>query len=124
MSTTHVRLEVMSRFNKNLPDYTYRRVSTKPLNPRNKADSLHEGKIAYFQEDRNRKSWNGVITIDGLEYIIGIVKGTEPLNQRLPINSKDEIVELTDSYNQKRDENQKKTGVSARKGRVRLRGET
>ncbi|WP_407079662.1 c-type heme family protein [Candidatus Hakubella thermalkaliphila] len=64
LSTTHVRLEVMSRFNKNLPDYTYRRVSTKPLNPRNKAYSLHEGKIAYFQEDRNRKSHT-------LRYLIG-----------------------------------------------------
>ena len=30
----------------------------------------------------------------------GIVKGTEPLNQYLPINSKDEIGELTDSFNQ------------------------
>ncbi|MCG2709934.1 MAG: DUF3365 domain-containing protein [Thermodesulfovibrionales bacterium] len=70
MSTTHVRLEVMSRFNKNLPDYVYRRVSTKPLNPRNKADSLHEEKISYFQQDRNRKSWNGIIKIEGQEFLM------------------------------------------------------
>ncbi|MBT9536983.1 MAG: DUF3365 domain-containing protein [Nitrospirae bacterium] len=201
MSTTHVRQRVMEGFNKDLKDYTYKRVSTNPTNLKNKADSLHEKKLAYFQEDRNRKSWNGVITIDGLEYIMrvkpvitekgclkchgdpshaprglvkkygtesgfgwkegevmgvdsvtiplavtleqirgiaistfifgfasllflfislqgafwslvsrpltklttifnGIVKGTEPLNQYLPINSKDEIGELTDSFNQ------------------------
>lgn len=201
MSTTHVRLEVMSRFNKNLPDYAYRRVSTKPLNPRNKADSLHEEKISYFQQDRNRKSWNGIIKIEGQEFLMraspiitetgclkchgdlsqaprglikryglknsfewqegdiigvetvaiplavalseirgiaistfifgfaallflfislqgafwslvskplnslkvifeGIAKGTEPLNQNVPITSKDEIGELTDSFNQ------------------------
>lgn len=72
MSTTYVRRAVMERFNEDLKDYTYRRVSTNPINPKNKADSLHEKKIAYFQEDRNRKSWNGVITIDGLEYIMRV----------------------------------------------------
>lgn len=70
MSTTHVKLGVMERFNKGLKDYIYKRVSTNPINPRNKADSLHEEKMAYFQEDRNRKWWNGVIKIDGLEYIM------------------------------------------------------
>ncbi len=201
MSTTHVRLRIMEGFNKDLKDYTYKRVSANPTNLKNKADSLHEKKIAYFHEDRNRKSWNGVITIDGLKYIMrvkpvitekgclkchgdpshaprgfvrkygtksgfgwkegevmgvdsvtiplavtleqirsiaistfvfgfttliflfislqgafwslvsrpltnlttifnGIVKGTEPLNQDLPITAKDEIGELTESFNQ------------------------
>ncbi|HWR58655.1 MAG TPA: DUF3365 domain-containing protein, partial [Thermodesulfovibrionales bacterium] len=70
MSTTHVRQRVMEGFNKELKDYTYKRVSTNPTNLKNKADFLHEKKVAYFQEDRNRKSWNGVITIDGLEYLM------------------------------------------------------
>ena len=72
MSTTHVRHRIMEGFNKDLKDYTYKRVSTNPTNLKNKADSLHEKKLAYFQEDRNRKSWNGVITIDGLEYIMRV----------------------------------------------------
>lgn len=70
MSTTYVRRMIMEKFNQELKDYTFKRVSTNPINPKNKADSLHEKKIAYFQEDRNRKSWNGVITIDGFEYIM------------------------------------------------------
>lgn len=72
MSTTHVRHKVMEGFNRDLKDYTFKRVSTNPINPKNKADSLHEKKLAYFQEDRDRKSWNGVITIDGLEYIMRV----------------------------------------------------
>jgi two-component system NtrC family sensor kinase len=70
MSTTHVKQRVMEWFNKDLKDYTYKRVSTNPINMKNKADSLHRKKLAYFQEDRSRKSWNGVITIDGLEYLM------------------------------------------------------
>ncbi len=201
MSTTHVTQEVMKRFNKELKDYSYKRVSDNPLNPKNKADSFHSEMISYFRENRDLQSWNGIIKIEGGEYLIringitaeggclkchgdpsiaprglikkygtesgfnwkegdiigvesvtiplavtlsqirgiaiatfifgsvtlfflfislqgafwslvskplnglttvfeGIVKGTEPLNQDLPISSKDEIGELTASFNQ------------------------
>jgi len=201
MSTTHVTQEVMKRFNADLKDYAYRRVSDNPLNPKNKADTLHAGMIRRFQQSRDQRSWNGIITIEGQEYLMrvrpitaekgclkchgnpshapgglvrkygtesgfgwkegevigvdsvtiplavtlgqirgvaistfifgfatllflfislqgafwslvsrpltklttifnGIVKGTEPLNQDLPITVKDEIGELTESFNQ------------------------
>jgi signal transduction histidine kinase/HAMP domain-containing protein len=201
MSTTHIRHEVMARFNKELKDYVYNRVSENPLNPMNKADELHEKMLRSFREDQNRTSWNGVVTLKGQEHLVrarpiraekgclkchgdplqaprglvkkygtkggfgwkegdimgvesvtiplattlgqirgiaistfifgfgtllflfvslqgafwslvsrplarlttvfkGIVKGTEPLNQDLPIDAKDEMGELTESFNQ------------------------
>jgi nitrogen-specific signal transduction histidine kinase len=70
MSTTHIRHEVMARFNKDLKDYVYNRVSENPLNPMNKADELHEKMGRIFREDRNRTSWNGVVTLKGQEYLV------------------------------------------------------
>lgn len=72
MSTTHVTQEVMRRFNNDLKDYVYRRVSDNPLNPKNKADSLHEGMIKFFRKDRDQKSWNGIIKREGEEFLIRI----------------------------------------------------
>ncbi|MCL4474879.1 MAG: DUF3365 domain-containing protein [Nitrospirae bacterium] len=201
MSTTHVTQEVMKRFNTDLKDYVYKRVSNNPLNSKNMADSIHLGMISYFQKNRNQKTQNGIIKIEGEEFLIrarpitaekgclkchgdpshapgglvkkygtetgfgwregdvigvesvtiplavtlgqitgiaissfifglatlfflfislqgafwslvsrpltklttifkGIVKGTEPLNQDLPITAKDEIGDLTESFNQ------------------------
>lgn len=70
MSTTHVTQEVMKRFNMNLKDYVYLRVSDNPLNPKNKADSIHERMIDRFRSDRKEKSWDGIINISGEEYLI------------------------------------------------------
>jgi len=70
MSTTHVTQEVMRRFNSDLKDYVYRRVSNNPLNPQNRADSLHSGMIRYFQKNKDQKSWNGIIKIEGKEFLI------------------------------------------------------
>ncbi len=70
MSTTHIRHEVMARFNKELKDYVYTRVSENPLNPMNRADELHEKMVRSFREDRTRTSWNGVITLKGQEYLV------------------------------------------------------
>lgn len=72
MSTTHVTQEVMRRFNSDLKDYVYSRVSDNPLNPKNKADSLHEKMISYFRKNRDQKSWNGIIKIEFEEYLIRI----------------------------------------------------
>lgn len=70
MSTTHVTQEVMRRFNMNLKDYIYKRVSTNPLNPKNKADKLHEGLIEFFRKNRDLTSWNGIMKIGGEEFLI------------------------------------------------------
>lgn len=70
MSTTFVRLHVMERFRKTFKDYIYKRVSLYPLNPEQKADRLHEVLIARFQDKRDEDSWNGMVVIDGEEFLI------------------------------------------------------
>lgn len=70
MSTTHVTQEVMKRFNLNLKDYEYRRVSINPLNPKNRADKLHMGLIEFFKENNGLNSWNGIMKIGGEEFLI------------------------------------------------------
>jgi HAMP domain-containing protein len=70
MSTTHVRLSVMKRFNNELKDYTYKRVSTEPINLNNKADELHEKLIRFFKENKSRESWNGIIKENSQEFLI------------------------------------------------------
>ncbi|MCX7794645.1 MAG: DUF3365 domain-containing protein [Thermodesulfovibrionales bacterium] len=70
MSTTHVRFSVMRRFNKELGDYIYSRVSTDPLNPKNTADELHRSLIEFFYKNREKTVWNGIIKKDGQEYLI------------------------------------------------------
>ncbi len=72
MSTTHVTHEVMKRFNNDLKDYIYKRVSDNPLNPKDKADALHEGMIAFFRKNKEQKSWNGIIKIEGQEFLIRV----------------------------------------------------
>jgi nitrogen-specific signal transduction histidine kinase/HAMP domain-containing protein len=72
MSTTHVTQEVMKRFNNELKDYSYKRVSDNPLNPKNRADSFHSEMILFFKKNPDMKSWNGIIKIEGMEYLIRI----------------------------------------------------
>ncbi len=72
MSTTHVTNEVMKRFNTELKDYIYKRVSNNPLNPKDKADALHENMIAFFQKNKEQKSWNGIIKIRDKEFIMRV----------------------------------------------------
>lgn len=72
MSTTHVRQEVMARFNKEMKDYHYKRVSSRPLNPTNKADAFHQEMISYFDQNKDKKSWNGIIRKEGREFLIRV----------------------------------------------------
>ncbi len=61
MSTTHVRLSVMKRFNNKIEIYTYKRVSTDPINPEHKADEIHLKMINYFVKNPNLESWSGIV---------------------------------------------------------------
>jgi signal transduction histidine kinase len=70
MSTTHVRHEVMARFNRELKDYVYNRMSLNPLNQLNKADALHEKMILSFQKEPDKTSWNGIVAVKGQEYLV------------------------------------------------------
>ncbi len=71
MSTTHVSLKVMDRFNRELTDYTYKRVSDNPRNLKNRADTFHLKMIDHFRQFSNLTTWNGVETLDdGKRYLI------------------------------------------------------
>ncbi len=72
MSTTHVSLEVMRRFNQNLKEYVYKRVSDNPLNPKNKTDSFHSRMIAYFEQDRTKTTWRGIIDLENQKYLVQV----------------------------------------------------
>ncbi len=69
MSTTHVSMQVMARFNKDIKAYVYKRVSDNPMNPNNRADFFHLDMITYFRLNQDIKSWDGVVDIDDKMYI-------------------------------------------------------
>ncbi len=70
MSTTYVRCRVMSLFNKELPEYIFKRVATNPRNPNNKADTFHKKMIGYFCENKDLASWNGIVALEGKKFLI------------------------------------------------------
>lgn len=69
MSTTHVSMQVMNRFNKEQKDYVFKRVSDNPMNQKNKADFFHHDMLTYFRMNPEQKSWNGIVTLDGNQYL-------------------------------------------------------
>lgn len=70
MSTTHVNLQVMKKFTHNLPDYVYKRVSDRPLNPENTADVFDLKLMAYFSQNRHMTERHGREEIRGKKYLI------------------------------------------------------
>jgi signal transduction histidine kinase len=70
MSTTHVTHEVMHRFNVELPEYSFKRSSPLPLNPRNRSDALHERMRLFFEEHREMTSWRGIESMGGKDILI------------------------------------------------------
>ncbi len=69
MSTTHVSMQVMKRFNREIEDYVFRRVSDNPLNPNNRADAFHLEMLSYFRENPQQSLWKGVVTLDEKKYL-------------------------------------------------------
>ncbi|HEB68730.1 MAG TPA: DUF3365 domain-containing protein [Desulfobulbus sp.] len=65
MSSTFVSLNIMRRFNKKMPGYTFRRVSLNPLNPKNKADEFEDEMFSWFEDDRSRTLWRGIVPRKG-----------------------------------------------------------
>lgn len=70
MSTTHISHEVMRRFNAELPDYSFKRSSPVPLNPRNRSDAFHERMRLFFEEHREMSSWRGIESVGGKEILV------------------------------------------------------
>lgn len=72
MSTTHVSLQVMERFNKKLSGYVFKRVSDNPMNSKNRADFLHLDMLTYFRLNKEKTLWNGIVDMDGKKYLFHI----------------------------------------------------
>ena len=70
MSTTHVNLQVMKKFTSHLPDYAYKRVSDRPLNPENTADAFDLGMMNFFRQHRDIAERHGREEVGGKEYLI------------------------------------------------------
>ncbi|NOY65464.1 MAG: DUF3365 domain-containing protein [Nitrospirae bacterium] len=70
ISTTHVNMEIMKKFSKDIHDYIYRRVSDRPLNPQHKADSFHMKMIEYFRTHRDRSSWHSIVKLNNRETLV------------------------------------------------------
>jgi tRNA A-37 threonylcarbamoyl transferase component Bud32 len=73
MSTTYVSVTIMEIFGSFMPDYVYRRASVNPHNPRNLADHFEEEMVDWFEEDPDRKSWQGIVTKNGEDFFVSMV---------------------------------------------------
>lgn len=72
MSTTYVSTTIMERFAESMPNYIYRRASLNPHNPRNLADPFEEEMFDWFEEDRERSIWQGVVKKNGESFFISM----------------------------------------------------
>jgi hypothetical protein len=73
MSTTYVSTTIMERFAESMPNYIYRRASVNPHNPRNLADPFEEEMFDWFEEDRGRSFWQGVVKKNGESFFISMI---------------------------------------------------
>jgi len=69
MSTTHVSMQVMSRFNKDQKDYVFRRLSDNPMNKKNMADLFHLEMLFYFRLNPEQRSWKGIVSSGTRQYL-------------------------------------------------------
>jgi len=73
MSTTYVSSNIMKRFEQKMPGYHYRRVSLNPHNPDNMADEFEEEMFEWFEDDRKRSFWQGIVKKDAASYFVSMV---------------------------------------------------
>ena len=68
MSTSYVGREVMSRIRERFPEFEYRRAASNPMNPLNQADKFENQMLRWFNENPDRKEWQGMIDRSGEHY--------------------------------------------------------
>lgn len=73
MSSTFVSLNIMRRFGRKMPGYTFRRAALNPLNPENTADAFEEEMFSWFEEDDARTIWRGIVPRNGRISFVTIV---------------------------------------------------
>lgn len=72
MSSSYITRDIMERFKRTYPEIVYRRVSLHPMNPYNLANRQEKKFIGMFKEDRNRKFWKGVLTVQERQYAVHV----------------------------------------------------
>lgn len=72
MSTTHINLQVMKRFKRDLPQYIYKRVSDRPMNHENLADDFHLNMMQDFEKNKGMASWQGIVKTSGGEHLVRV----------------------------------------------------
>ncbi len=72
MSSSFITRDIMDRFKRVYPDIVYRRVSLHPMNPYNLANQRERKFIGMFQEDRNKRFWKGVLTVQERQYAVHV----------------------------------------------------
>ncbi|RUM46839.1 MAG: hypothetical protein DSY80_01505 [Desulfocapsa sp.] len=73
MSTTYISVSIMDTFARSMPDYTYRRASFNPLNPRNLANPFEEKMLDWFEEDRSRTFYQGIMKKNGESFYVSMI---------------------------------------------------
>jgi len=73
MSSTYISTTIMARFAETMPDYSYRRVSLNPHNPRNLADPFEEEMFDWFEVDSSRLFWQGIVKKNGDSHFVSMV---------------------------------------------------
>jgi len=68
MSTTFVGREIMRRLRERFPDFAYKRAASNPMNPLNQADAFELEMLDWFNTNRDRKEWHGVIKKNNLSF--------------------------------------------------------
>lgn len=63
MSTSYVGHEVMERFNRELPQYRYRRVAVNARNPESEANEMERAMMERFREHEEKQNWQGIIQV-------------------------------------------------------------
>ncbi len=61
MSTSFVGREVMGRLKNRFPDFEYKRAAFNPMNPINQADEFELEMLAWFNANKARSEWHGLI---------------------------------------------------------------
>ena len=73
MSTTYISTSIMARFAETMPNYTYRRASLNPHNPKNLADPFEEEMFDWFEEDPERLFWQGIVKKNGDSFFVSML---------------------------------------------------
>ena len=68
MSTTFVGREIMGRLLNKFPNFQYKRAARDPMNPINQADAYELSMLQWFDDNRNRREWHGLIEKDERSY--------------------------------------------------------